>query len=107
VMERYRYIPIIPYLTTMPAFDTRLEGEKKQKQETPLCRIFGCKKEDIFLGISVSEIYDEFGVPFANEDFETSCSRCYKVFGYKSIAVVRKSTKWSNAVIRVRAARER
>lgn len=54
-----------------------------------MCRIFGCKKEDIFLGISVSELMDEFDISYASEDYETTCTRCYRVFGYKYIAAVR------------------
>src|SRR5579872_839680 len=82
-----------PLTSIIPNFDNYHEKETKgnrTRQETPLCRIFGCKKEDVFLGISVSMISDEYGRYYASEDYETSCLRCYKVFGYKSIAVVRK-----------------
>jgi hypothetical protein len=57
--------------------------------ETPLCRIFGCKKEDVFLGMSVSELQDEVDTPYASEDYETSCLRCYKIYGFKYITVKR------------------
>jgi hypothetical protein len=83
----FRYFPIIPSLVT-----TTLYGyyeERKPKQETPICRAFGCKKEDVFLGVSVSELLDEYDIPFASEDYETTCVRCFKVFGYKYIATVR------------------
>jgi len=83
-----RFLPIVPSLTTIPLFDNRPE-ESTPHQETPLCRIFGCKKEDVFLGLSVSELLDDLDVPFASEDYETSCLRCYKVYGFKYIAVCR------------------
>ncbi len=83
-----RFLPIVPSLTTIPFFDTHPE-ENLPRQETPLCRIFGCRKEDVFLGLSVSEILNDLDVPFASEDYETSCLRCYKVYGFKYIAVCR------------------
>lgn len=83
----FRYFPIIPSLVTSPL--NGYHEEKATRQETPLCRIFGCKKEDIFLGISVSELMDEFDISYASEDYETTCTRCYRVFGYKYIAAVR------------------
>ncbi len=95
-------MPIVPYLTTLPSFDNRFET-KSTKQETPLCRIFGCKKEDVFLGVSISEIADEFDTPYANEDYETSCVRCYKIFGFKSIAVVRKETYKPKTIMALRS----
>jgi hypothetical protein len=87
------FLPITPYLT-IPAYD-RLDHypenrlPREIRQETPWCRLFGCQKEDVFLGISVGELLDEYGVPYANEDYETTCARCFKVFGFKSIAAVR------------------
>lgn len=97
-------MPIVPYLTTLPStLDNRLGEDRQSRQETPLCRIFGCKKEDVFLGISVSEISDEFGIPYANEDYETTCLRCFKIFGYKSIAVVRKYARGNRAMIEIPA----
>jgi hypothetical protein len=84
----FRFLPIIPSLTTIPVFDNHPE-EKQTRLETPLCRIFGCKKEDVFLGLSVSELLDDMDIPYASEDYETSCLRCYKVYGFKYIAVHR------------------
>jgi len=81
-----------PLTSIIPNYNNYRENEGKNprnRQETPLCRIFGCKKEDVFLGLSVSQISDEYGRFYANEDYETSCLRCYKVFGFKSVAVVR------------------
>ncbi len=83
-----RFLPIVPSLTTIPLFDAHPE-EKLPQQETPLCRIFGCKKEDVFLGLSVSELLDDLDIPYASEDYETSCLRCYKVYGFKYISVCR------------------
>lgn len=81
----------MPFASLTPAFDNIPEDEKSpRRQETPLCRIFGCKKEDVFLGISVSHISDQHGIFYADEDYETSCLRCFKIFGYKSIAAVRR-----------------
>jgi hypothetical protein len=82
-----RYFPIVASLVISPLNSYR--EEKPIRQETPLCRIFGCKKEDIYLGMSVGELLDDYDIAYASEDYETACTRCYKVFGYKYISVVR------------------
>jgi len=91
LIESFRHIPINTSFARSFAIPDLFPEEVKQlRQETPLCRVFGCKKEDVFLGTSVSQIADEHGTFYATEDYETTCLRCFKIFGYKSIAAVRK-----------------